>query len=189
MINHADNCKIYNYYYFFMIIPNIIQCTQKCIIYTYVGKVISSWLSLQPPWNSYAAVDVHGAMGCEQTNFTLVWRWHQLPSGFLPSGRLFRVSRRLDLELFNFPSYKPARICARTHTYTHTHKHICVCEFINKPFKQILKYISKNHQFDKNNKIILYFIWKSSSLVGHCTQCSVEERLWRSNDTHKYIWH
>ena len=37
---------------------------------------------------------VHGAMGCGQKNFQLVWRSHQLLSGFLAKGHLPRVSRQ-----------------------------------------------------------------------------------------------
>ena len=37
---------------------------------------------------------VHGAMGCGQENFQLVWRCHQLLSGFLAKGHFSRVSRR-----------------------------------------------------------------------------------------------
>ena len=35
---------------------------------------------------------VHGAMGCSQKSFKLVWRCHQLLSGFLAKGHLSRVS-------------------------------------------------------------------------------------------------
>ena len=46
-------------------------------------------------------------MGCNQKSFTIlvVWRWRQPMSGSLPNGRLSRVSRRLDQELFSLPSY------------------------------------------------------------------------------------
>ena len=42
--------------------------------------------------NSHPAV--HGAMGCGQKSFKLVWRCHQLLSGFLAKGHLPRVSRQ-----------------------------------------------------------------------------------------------
>ena len=54
---------------------------------------------------SYAAADVHGAMGCDQKSFTLVRRWHQFLSGSLPNGCLYQVSHRLGRELFTLPSY------------------------------------------------------------------------------------
>ena len=37
---------------------------------------------------------VHGAMGCSQKSFKLVWRCHQLLSGFLAKGHYPRVSRQ-----------------------------------------------------------------------------------------------
>ena len=40
-------------------------------------------------WN--AAANVHEAIGCYQKRFALVWRWHQLLSGFLPNSHLSRV--------------------------------------------------------------------------------------------------
>ena len=36
----------------------------------------------------------HGAMGCGQKGFKLIWRCHQLLSGFLAKGHLRRVSRQ-----------------------------------------------------------------------------------------------
>ena len=36
----------------------------------------------------------HGAMGCDQKNFKLVWRCHQLLSRFFVKGYLHRVSRQ-----------------------------------------------------------------------------------------------
>ena len=45
--------------------------------------------------HSYAAADVHGAMGCGQKSFTLVWRWQQLLSGSQPNGCLSQVSCQL----------------------------------------------------------------------------------------------
>ena len=42
---------------------------------------------------------VHGAMGCGQKNFQLVWRCHQLLSGFLAKGHLPRVSRQSSRSL------------------------------------------------------------------------------------------
>jgi len=36
----------------------------------------------------------HGAIGCGQETFTLVWWFHQLLSGFLVKGNLPRVSRQ-----------------------------------------------------------------------------------------------
>ena len=42
-------------------------------------------------WFSHSLV-VHGAMGCGQWSFKLVWRCHQLLSGFLAKGHLPRVS-------------------------------------------------------------------------------------------------
>ena len=44
----------------------------------------------------YTAADVHGAMGCDQGSFTLVWQRHQLLSGSLPNGRMSRVSLQLE---------------------------------------------------------------------------------------------
>ena len=40
---------------------------------------------------------VHGAMGCGQKSFKLVWRCHQLLSGFLAKGYLPRLSRQSRL--------------------------------------------------------------------------------------------
>ena len=40
---------------------------------------------------------VHGAMGCGQKNFTIVWRYHQLLSGFVAIGYLPQVSRQSRL--------------------------------------------------------------------------------------------
>ena len=42
---------------------------------------------------------VHGATGYDQKCFKLVWRCHQLLSGFLANGHLPRVSRQLRLSL------------------------------------------------------------------------------------------
>ena len=36
---------------------------------------------------------VHGGMGCSQKSFKVVWRCHQLPSGFLVNDTLRRVLR------------------------------------------------------------------------------------------------
>ena len=43
---------------------------------------------------------VHGAMGCGQKSFKLVWRWYQLLSGFLAKGLLPRVSEKVTYEEF-----------------------------------------------------------------------------------------
>ena len=40
---------------------------------------------------------VHGAMDCGQKSFKLVWRCHQLLSGFLAIDQLIRVSRQSHL--------------------------------------------------------------------------------------------
>ena len=42
---------------------------------------------------------VHGAMGCSQSSFMLVWRYHQLMSGFLANDHLPRVSRQSPLSV------------------------------------------------------------------------------------------
>jgi hypothetical protein len=42
---------------------------------------------------TYTLLSVHGAMGCGQKSLLLVWRCHQLLSGFLAKGHLFPVSR------------------------------------------------------------------------------------------------
>ena len=44
---------------------------------------------------------VHGAMDCSQKSFKLVWRFHQLLSGFLVKGHLLRVSRQSHLSVNN----------------------------------------------------------------------------------------
>ena len=37
---------------------------------------------------------IHGAMGCGEKGFKLVWKFHQLMFGFLVNGQLLRVSRQ-----------------------------------------------------------------------------------------------
>ena len=58
---------------------------------------------------------VHASMGCDQEGYTLVWGWHQLPSGSLPNGRLskFQVICRLGRELFTLP------VCCRRCPWSH----------------------------------------------------------------------
>ena len=46
-----------------------------------------------------ARLVVHGAMGCGQESFKLVWRCHQLLSVFLVTGLLPRVSRQSHLSI------------------------------------------------------------------------------------------
>ena len=48
-------------------------------------------LQYRLPQSSHGSA-VHGAMGCDQESFKLVWRCHQLLSGFLAKGQLPRVS-------------------------------------------------------------------------------------------------
>ena len=55
-------------------------------------KTGSLWLLLLLP-------AAHGAMGCGQKSFKLVWRCHQLLSGFLAKDHLPRVSRPLPRSL------------------------------------------------------------------------------------------
>ena len=44
---------------------------------------------------------MHGAIGCSQKNFTLVWRYHQFLSGFLVKGHMPQVSRHSCLSANN----------------------------------------------------------------------------------------
>ena len=58
-----------------------------------------------------------------QKSFKLVWRWHQLLSGFLPNGRLSRVSRRLSARSATFQTNstldKPHYLCKVTKALHH----------------------------------------------------------------------
>ena len=56
--------------------------------YFFLEKILS-WLS-----SLVQSTAVHGAMGCGQKSFKLVWWCHQLLSGLLADGHLPRVSRQ-----------------------------------------------------------------------------------------------
>ena len=56
---------------------------------------------------------VHGTMGCGQKSFKLVWRCHQLLSGFLVKGQLPRVSQQSHRSLMIKMIMKWSRGCAQ----------------------------------------------------------------------------
>ena len=63
----------------------------------YYINIIFSWLPKKHKQKKGNSAVVHSAMVCDHTCFMLVWRFHQLISGFLAKGRLPRVSRKSRL--------------------------------------------------------------------------------------------
>ena len=92
---------------------------------------IYAWLSLSLYIQSTAVYPtVHGATGCSQKSFKLVWRCHQLLSGFLLAKRhVPRVSRQSrhdmgDNEMIPGAVHRSPDICL---IYIYIYTHICVC--------------------------------------------------------------
>ena len=70
---------------------------------------------------------VHGAMGCGQKSLGLVWRCHQLLSGFLAKGHLPRMSRQSHVFICVYVGYGIMYVCMYVCMYVYIYIYICVC--------------------------------------------------------------
>ena len=91
---HRDTINIFPYRWLSCIHSSILGAAISCFLYDSDKLPIPSFL---PSFSltcfailltSFKGPVVHGAMGCGQKNFQLVWRCHQLLSGFLAKGHL-----------------------------------------------------------------------------------------------------
>ena len=108
---------------------------------------------------------VNGTIGCVQKSFMLVWRCHQLPSGFLAKGHLQRVSRQSRRSLMIRMIMKWTKSWPR-HEYverkTGILPHYCF------PWKDLKLYVKKEEDekiivMEDFNSIIFHKSWSASN--------------------------
>ena len=70
--------------------------SRECALLCYIRNLCETLERKPEAPDPHAAISaaVHGAMGCGQKSFKLVWLCQQLLSGFLAKGHLPRVSRQ-----------------------------------------------------------------------------------------------